>query len=114
MIQGSDGALYITFQSGGQFNFGTVARLDLSLPNPLPAPHSFSPASGSPGTQVLIGGSHRIGLTGVAFNGVPATSFISRGVDYAVAVVPPGATTGPVTVTTENGSGTSVRPFTVQ
>ena len=47
----------------------------------------------------------------VAFRGTPA-SFAVKSVRHISAVVPAGATTGLVTVTTPNGTGTSKQSFT--
>lgn len=63
---------------------------------------------------MLISGAHLIGLTGVSFNGVAATQIVSLGTGFAFAVVPVGATSGPITVTTGNGSIMSKKNFTVQ
>ena len=113
-VQGSDGAFYGTTDSGGLHQYGTIYRYGAGLLPPLPGIRSMQPSSGAPGTSVLIAGTHLIGLTGVSFNGVPATQILSRGVYYAVVTVPPGATSGPITVTTTNGSVTSAASFVVQ
>lgn len=53
-------------------------------------------------------------MTRVAFNGVQATAWQLIDPTYILAFVPAGATTGPVTVTTPNGTATSPQVFTVQ
>jgi len=73
---------------------------------------SFSPMNGGPGTIVTISGSGFVGATGVQFNGFPAASFTLDSPTQITAVVPAGATTGPVTVTTADGSATSYNSFT--
>lgn len=113
LVQGSDGYLYGMAEGGGAYDGGTIYQLGINAPPPLPTVRLFAPASGAPGTAVRISGSHLIGVTGVSFNGVPATSISSRGDYFVVAVVPPGATTGPITVTTPNGSGAGTQTFTV-
>ena len=81
---------------------------------PLPNISLLEPASGSPGKRVLLWGAHFLGATAVTFNGTPAAP-ISIPTSYAVFVdVPAGATTGPVTITTPNGSFTTTSDFTVQ
>jgi large repetitive protein len=96
-----------------------VYRLNLGLPNPKPQITIFSPTSAAVGTQVLLIGNYFIGASpalhgnGVSFNGVPAT-FMQRSNGYIVAKVPAGATSGPITVTTPNGTVTSTVSFTVQ
>jgi len=74
---------------------------------------SVSPASGPVGTLVTITGSgFVVGATQVAFNGVAA---IVRSVTPTTltTTVPLDARTGPVTVTTSRGTGTSPQSFTV-
>ena len=52
-------------------------------------------------------GNRLLGTTTVTFNGVPATSFTVQSDTYMTAVVPSGATTGKVVVTTPGGTLTS-------
>jgi hypothetical protein len=77
---------------------------------------AFLPLTGPVGTSVTITGlgfQDSSTATGVAFNGTPATSFtVDSGVQIT-ATVPVGATTGTVSVTDSEGTGTSVLPFTV-
>ncbi len=74
---------------------------------------SFSPHEGLPGDQVLfIGTGFGDGVTNVSFNGASAT-IISVTSSSVVATVPPAATTGLVTITTQTGSVSTVTPFTV-
>jgi uncharacterized protein (TIGR03437 family) len=61
---------------------------------------------------VLIGGYNFTGATSVKFNGV-AASFSVNSDGMITAVVPAGATSGPVSVTTPNGTTTSSGSFTV-
>ncbi|MGD0135479.1 MAG: choice-of-anchor tandem repeat GloVer-containing protein, partial [Bryobacteraceae bacterium] len=114
LIQGSDGALYGTARNGGTYQSGTVFRIDMGLTPPLPVVSYLSPASAAPDSSVIIAGQHLLGTTAVSFNGVAATTVTSRGPNYVLAVVPPGATSGPVTVTTPNGTVASKSNFTVQ
>ena len=119
IIEGSDGNLYLTFYGSvtahNVTTYGSVFRLiDSPLPLPFPAPQYTVPASGSVGSAVLIYGSQLLGPTAVSFNGVPATKIVSRGQHYIYAVVPPGATTGPITVNTPNGSGTTSGSFQIE
>lgn len=110
LMQGSDGKLYGVTSSG----MGAVFSLDLNLPKPQPIVPFFYPAGGAVGSGVAISGVNLLAPTRVSFGGVPATQFASRGANYLVVVVPPGAVTGPITVTTQNGSVTSQNAFTVQ
>jgi Calx-beta domain/FG-GAP-like repeat/Galactose oxidase, central domain/IPT/TIG domain/Kelch motif len=77
-------------------------------------PHvdAFSPPSGMVGATVSIFGRNLGGATGVAFNGSSAT-FVSISSTNLMAVVPAGATTGPIAVTTGLGTATSASSFTV-
>lgn len=88
----------------------TVATTAAGLP---PTITSFSPASGPVGTTVTIEGTNFTGVTSVAFGGVSAASFTVGSSTRITAVVPPGATTGPISVTNANGTGTSATDFTV-
>lgn len=82
-------------------------------PPPAPTVSSFSPTSGNVGTSVTITGSAFTGATSVAFNGTNATTFTVNSDTQIHATVPTGATTGKITVTTPNGSGSSSGSFTV-
>lgn len=84
----------------------------LAATTAMPAVSSFSPASGPPGTSVTLIGSGFTGATGVAFNGAEA-AFRVYSDTQIMAIVPPAATTGRITVTTPGGAGTSLRIFTV-
>jgi len=113
LIQGSDGILYGTAAGGGTTGSGVVFALDLGLPAPKPQALQFSPASGSVGAPVRIWGYNLLKST-VAFNGVLATSVRHSGPNYVWANVPPGAVTGPVTVSTPGGTSTTPASFVVQ
>lgn len=77
-----------------------------------PSITGFSPGSGTVGTPVTLNGSNFTGATVVAFNGTPATpTFVDD--TTITAGVPAGATSGPLSVTTPGGTGTSVDSFTV-
>ncbi len=79
----------------------------------MPAVTSFAPVSGSIGTSVTITGTTLSSATSVKFNGVSATTTSGNTATQIVAVVPPGATTGKVSVTTADGTGTSAANFTI-
>jgi len=84
----------------------------LALAVPPPKISSFSPQSGTPGTPVTINGRDFTGATGVEFNGSAATfKVVSDGrIDTSV---PPGASTGRISVTTPSGTGSSGEDFEV-
>jgi PKD repeat protein len=77
-----------------------------------PTIRSFDPTSGPGGTSVTITGTDFTGATNVAFNGTPA-GFTIQSATSIIASVPGGATSGPLTVTTASGTGTSASSFTV-
>jgi uncharacterized protein (TIGR03437 family) len=62
---------------------------------------------------VQILGQRLTGATSVTFNGVPAATFSVVSDTYMTAVVPSGATTGKVVVTTPGGALTSNVSFRV-
>ncbi|MBK6959658.1 MAG: IPT/TIG domain-containing protein [Nitrosomonas sp.] len=64
---------------------------------------SFAPSTGGSGTLVTITGDNLNSIEAVAFNGVTA-SFSSLGSKTLTSTVPIGATTGPITVTTSQGT----------
>ena len=82
------------------------------LTSPVPNITSFSPTSGSPGTEVTVSGSNFTGSVDVAFNGSSA-SFVVDSDSQIRATVPAGATTGPISVTNADGTGSSGSDFTV-
>ncbi|HEX2268116.1 MAG TPA: RHS repeat domain-containing protein [Pyrinomonadaceae bacterium] len=73
----------------------------------------FSPRAGIPGDQVTFTGiGFGGGVNDVSFNGASAT-IVSVTPTKVVAVVPPAATTGLVTITTPTGSVSTATPFTI-
>jgi uncharacterized repeat protein (TIGR03803 family) len=113
LAQGSDGNLYGTTETGGTGGGGIIYKLDLGLAPPPPSVKLIQPSSGSPGTTIRLTGNHLLGLSAVNFNGTLAT-FTPVNANYAEAVVPAGAATGPITVTTMNGSFTTTTSFKVE
>ena len=81
----------------------------------VPAPPqiaSFTPSSAAAGATVTLTGSGFTGATAVSFNGTTA-SYNTVNDTQISATVPAGASTGPISVTTASGTGTSSDPFTV-
>lgn len=72
----------------------------------------FSPVGGIVGAVVVIDGFNLDTATYVAFNGVAANA-VPTAPNQLHAVVPPGATTGPLTIGFAGGSNTTVSNFTV-
>jgi hypothetical protein len=74
-----------------------------------------TPARGVPGTKVVIDGTNLAGARAVTFGGVPADPATVHNVDnlHVAVVVPNGALTGPVGVTTSAGSLTTTARFAI-
>jgi len=114
LLQATDGALYGTTYYGGLTNCtdtpgcGTLFGLNIGL-GPFV---TFVRAAGKVGQTGGILGQSFIGTSAVLFGGIPA-SFTVRSDTLIEATVPPGATTGFVTVTTPSGVLTSNVPFRV-
>ncbi len=77
-----------------------------------PVIFNFSPASGNAGTIVTIAGTNFTGVSSVRFNGVSAAYSVNSQTQI-VATVPGGASTGPIIVTTGNGTAASALNFNV-
>ena len=73
----------------------------------------FNPTRGPVGTQVTLTGIHLFEASAVRFNGVDASRFEVVSGTTIEAVVPPEATTGPISVVTPGGTALSADPFTV-
>lgn len=116
IIQASNGLLYGTTYTGGAFSEGqgTFFSLNAGLPAPLPTVTGFTPASGLVGSAVTIEGADLIGTTAIAFDGVASKSFTIVSENVATAVVPAGASTGPISVTNGGGTVVSASDFTPQ
>ncbi|MDP9362259.1 MAG: Ig-like domain repeat protein, partial [Acidobacteriota bacterium] len=96
----------------GDTNFASSTSAALTqVVNGAPVITGFSPTSGPIGTSVSITGSGFTGVTAVKFNGAIASYTFNS--DMSRAIVPSGATTGPISVTTSAGTGTSSTNFTI-
>jgi hypothetical protein len=111
---GGSGVYFLHFSqySCGPLSGATSLAYKSTLATPVGPPtiSSLDPTSGAIGRTVTISGTNLGDVTGVTFNGV-AASFTLGSVSEFTAVVPAGATTGPVVVT--NASGTASASFTV-
>jgi hypothetical protein len=115
LIQGMDGKLYGVTGNGGPWpGIGAVFSLDLGLPKPKPVVTALYPATGAVGQDVMLWGKYLLAASSVTFNGVPSTTIHITSGQSVSATVPAGATSGPVTVTTPNGSFTTTQAFSVQ
>jgi hypothetical protein len=109
---GTDGKFYGIAKNSGPGN-GSAWVWDLGLPPPKPKVTGVVPTSGAPGAVVTVNGKFLLGATGVSFNGTPATTLSNISANYVSVTVPPGATTGPITLTTRTAAPTSAGWFTV-
>jgi IPT/TIG domain len=78
-----------------------------------PGVPTFSPSSGIVGSTVTISGTFNATVTGVRFNTSSLVTPTNASTTGATAVVPAGATTGPIHVYTAAGQRTSATSFTV-
>jgi uncharacterized repeat protein (TIGR01451 family) len=78
-----------------------------------PVISDFTPTHGVTGTRVTINGNSFTNASAVAFNGVPATSFVVTNNSTLSAVVPTNASAGKITVTAPGGIGQSATDFSI-
>jgi len=95
----------VTTAGGSTSSAGTFAVV--------PLVKTFSPTTGPVETAVTIKGYSFTGATVVTFGGVAATSYSVINDNEVDALVPNGAVTGPIGVTTPGGTGFSSTNFTV-
>jgi uncharacterized repeat protein (TIGR03803 family) len=101
-----DGRVSVTLPSGQQIESQQSMHI-------LPKITNLDPSSGPVGTEVGIVGGGFLGATRVTFGGVKATSFRVVSPTLIRAIVPTGAKTGKVSVTTRNGTAFSKETFSV-
>ncbi len=115
LIQNTNGLVYGTAGSGGgtlnccQGTFFSVATGDVPFVNLEPTERT-----GNVGAKVGMFGQGFSSASVVKFGGVAATSVTLSGTTYLTAVVPKGAHTGPVTVTTGTTTLTSPQTYKVK
>ncbi len=102
----------------GRHRFGLALFLALAATSPAhaqsPRITSFTPEGGPPGTLVKIIGERLDAVSGVYFHGVesPTVSHVSD--QHLKAIVPEGATTGPIGLVGRDGLRTyTLRPFVI-
>ena len=100
------GKIAVTTQGGAATSTATYSVV--------PSISSFSPTSGPVGTAVTILGNSFTGATQVTFGGMAATSYQVINDTQVDAIVPSGAKTGPIAVTTVGGTGASSMSFTAK
>jgi hypothetical protein len=102
--------------NGNALHSGTRDCGGSTTPPPAgPAITGFSPTSGPVGTEVTVEGSSFTDATDVAFAGtsVGTGNFTVDSDSQITTAVPSGATSGPISVTTPDGTATSSDSFTV-
>ncbi len=92
---------------------GTGDSAQLFVVTTRPIISEFSPTNGPPGTIVVLDGFNFTGATSVQFNGANAVRFSVTSPTQITAAVPTNAVTGPLSVTTPSGTGSSLRSFVV-
>ncbi len=78
-----------------------------------PTVTSFSPSTVNYFDTVTVGGTNFSSAYGVSFSGTPAISFTITNDTSISAIVPPEATSGPITVYTQGGQGQSVSEINI-
>lgn len=108
LLQGTNGIFYGTTPFGGNGSLGAV----YSLSTELSAFVETVPAAGQVGASIIILGNNLTGTSVVSFNGKAAAFTVVSSTEIT-AVVPTGATTGRVEVTTPKRKLLSNVPFNV-
>jgi len=109
LFQHTNGKLYGIATRDGEFGNGVFFSLDAGLPPFV----SYLPTYGRPGALVQILGQGFTASSQVSFNGTLAASPDVVSPTYLRVVVPSGATSGPITVTTATGTLSSNKVFMV-
>jgi len=109
LLQHTNGTFYGAAERGGTQGYGTIYSLDMGMTPFI----TFVQPMGRVGKTAQVLGQSLTGTTAVTFNGVAATSFKVVSDTFMTAVVPTGATTGPVVVTTPIGALTSNKNFRI-
>ena len=108
----TSGSIAITNAAGTGTSSSSFTVTTPPPPANVPVITSFSPASGGYRTMVSIYGKAFTGATKVTFNGLSAPFYISSDTQVR-ASAPIGVSTGPIAVTTPDGTAVSATNFTV-
>jgi len=112
-LQGSSGDIYTTTSDGGPTSFGNsdiggIYAYSASLAKPKPVVSWFLPTNAPVGASVVIAGANFVKTSKVIFKGTTSSAaFTVNASGFITAVVPAGAVTGPVKITTPAGRVTS-------
>jgi hypothetical protein len=106
------GTMPVTITTSG--TGGTTSpAVNFTVTVPAPTITSFTPTSGVVGATVTITGTNFTGATALTLNGAAVTGFTVVNATTITFVVPTGATSGTIAVTTPGGTATSTGTFTV-
>jgi uncharacterized repeat protein (TIGR03803 family) len=109
-MQHTNGFFYGDTYEGGSTGWGVFFRLDMGLPPFVTYLNTY----GRVGMTVDLLGDGFTTDSQVSFNGVAATAISDVENTFMKVVIPAGATTGPITVTTTKGTLTSNKVFVVR
>lgn len=117
-VTANDTYMTATVATGATTGHVTVLEPGGNLASPqtfkvIPVISGFNPPSGQVGTSVVITGTSFLQTTLVKFGLAKATVFTVNSDTQITAIVPIGATTGKIAVTTKGGTATSASIFTV-
>ena len=104
-----DGKLDIITANQAAASAGVLQNTTMFEP---PTLRSVSPANSAVGTNITLTGTYLSSTRAVRFNGTAATTFAVVNATTVTTTVPPGATSGPITVTTPGGTVSGI-PFLV-
>ena len=108
----STGSIQVVTPAGQASTSGSFALLVPSPTSVAPVVTGFSTPSGAVGSQVTLFGTGFSGAIQVHFNGLPGVDPQVVSDSVVRVTVPPGAGTGPITVVTPAGLGSSAAVFT--
>ena len=89
---------------------GTASSANAFTVHAAPTIDDVSPGSGGTGARITVSGTNFTGATAVKFNGTAASFTVDSAVQIT-AIVPAGATSGPISVATPGGIATSAVTF---
>jgi photosystem II stability/assembly factor-like uncharacterized protein len=106
-VGATSGPITVTTPGGSATSSGAFTVV------PAPSISGFSPSKGPVGGLVTVSGANLVGATAVTFNGVLAATYSVQNGGTLTATVPPGASSGPIAITTAGGTATSTGSFIV-
>ena len=112
-LNASTGLVILASDQSSKYYMHNFLALENTQPNSHPNISSFSPTSGTVGTEVSVTGSNLNNVTQVVFNGKPAANFTHVSDTLLRALVPSGASSGLISVTTPAETISSTQSFTV-